>query len=92
MERLTSLEIFTRVMAQFTPVWIALAVILVVSWIFRRKLGLYGKLYASPIGIAGLILVLFWVLTAIFADLIACLLYTSPSPRDRTRSRMPSSA
>ena len=33
-----------------------------------------------------------------FADLnptaenIACLLYTSPSPRDRTRSRMPSSA
>ena len=24
--------------------------------------------------------------------LVACLLYTSPSPRDRTRSRMPSSA
>ena len=24
--------------------------------------------------------------------LIGCLLYTSPSPRDRTRSRMPSSA
>ena len=24
--------------------------------------------------------------------LIPCLLYTSPSPRDRTRSRMPSSA
>jgi len=24
--------------------------------------------------------------------MIACLLYTSPSPRDRTRSRMPSSA
>ena len=26
------------------------------------------------------------------ALLVACLLYTSPSPRDRTRSRMPSSA
>ena len=26
------------------------------------------------------------------ADLIACLLYTSPSPRDRLLSRMPSSA
>ena len=25
-------------------------------------------------------------------DVTACLLYTSPSPRDRTRSRMPSSA
>ena len=30
--------------------------------------------------------------TAIFARAGACLLYTSPSPRDRTRSRMPSSA
>ena len=33
----------------------------------------------------------------VFSDLIwegvlTCLLYTSPSPRDRTRSRMPSSA
>ena len=27
-----------------------------------------------------------------FAAAITCLLYTSPSPRDRTRSRMPSSA
>src|SRR5665811_2617973 len=29
---------------------------------------------------------------AIFPDDGNCLLYTSPSPRDRTRSRMPSSA
>ena len=28
----------------------------------------------------------------IIDDFLACLLYTSPSPRDRTRSRMPSSA
>ena len=27
-----------------------------------------------------------------FGGTSACLLYTSPSPRDRTRSRMPSSA
>ena len=27
-----------------------------------------------------------------FAPISLCLLYTSPSPRDRTRSRMPSSA
>ena len=27
-----------------------------------------------------------------YAHLFNCLLYTSPSPRDRTRSRMPSSA
>ena len=29
---------------------------------------------------------------ALFAASHSCLLYTSPSPRDRTRSRMPSSA
>ena len=28
----------------------------------------------------------------LFGDFGTCLLYTSPSPRDRTRSRMPSSA
>ena len=31
-----------------------------------------------------------WANTQI--DIVICLLYTSPSPRDRTRSRMPSSA
>ena len=30
--------------------------------------------------------------TADLANSLVCLLYTSPSPRDRTRSRMPSSA
>ena len=29
---------------------------------------------------------------SIAATTVTCLLYTSPSPRDRTRSRMPSSA
>ena len=31
-------------------------------------------------------------LSAEMRDYLGCLLYTSPSPRDRTRSRMPSSA
>ena len=30
-------------------------------------------------------------LFSMFASLSVCLLYTSPSPRDRTRARMPSS-
>ena len=33
-----------------------------------------------------------YLIFAIIAGIIGCLLYTSPSPRDRTRSRMPSSA
>ena len=36
---------------------------------------------------------LFWAESIKFLEpLSTCLLYTSPSPRDRTRSRMPSSA
>ena len=71
MERLSAFEIFAQIMIQFTPVWIALVVILFLSVKFRSKLGLYGKLFDSPIGMIGLVLVLFWVLTAIFADQIA---------------------
>ncbi len=71
MDRLTASEIIIRMLIQFNPVWIGLAVILTASWLFRKKLGLYGKLFASPVGVVGLVLVLFWVLTAIFADLIA---------------------
>ena len=33
-----------------------------------------------------------WICVAYSAPVAACLLYTSPSPRDRTRSRMPSSS
>ena len=33
-----------------------------------------------------------WLIARLEAMLHHCLLYTSPSPRDRTRSRMPSSA
>ena len=33
-----------------------------------------------------------WAAGAVAVPINGCLLYTSPSPRDRTRSRMPSSA
>ena len=71
MERLTALEITGSILYQFTPVWIALAIILVASFAFKRRLGLYGQILDHPLGIAGLTLVLFWVLTAVFADSIA---------------------
>ena len=70
MERLTGIEITVRVLQQFTPVWIGLFVILLLSFIFKRKLGLYGRLLGSPVGVVGLVLVLFWVLTALLADSI----------------------
>jgi hypothetical protein len=37
---------------------------------FKRRLGLYGKLFDSPVGMIGFGIVMFWVFTAIFADQI----------------------
>jgi peptide/nickel transport system permease protein len=58
------------VVTRLWPVWIALALTLALSMRFRRRLGLYGKLMDSPIGLFGFVLVMFWVFTALFADLI----------------------
>ncbi len=63
-------EIFASMFVQFTPVWIGMAVIFALSIFYKRRLGLYGRLFDSVIGMCGFAIVLFWVLTAIFADLI----------------------
>ncbi|MDG4648390.1 ABC transporter permease [Roseibacterium sp. SDUM158017] len=52
------------------PVWIALIVLFSASIAFKRRLGLYGKLFDSPIGMVGFGLVMFWAFAAIFADLV----------------------
>ncbi|MCA0872070.1 ABC transporter permease [Seohaeicola saemankumensis] len=72
MEPLTTSEIILRVLYQFTPVWIALVIVFAASIAFKRRLGLYGKLFDSPVGMIGFALVMFWVFTGIFGamDLI----------------------
>ncbi|MEM0934884.1 MAG: ABC transporter permease [Pseudomonadota bacterium] len=62
--------IFAQIFVQFTPVWIAIVVVFAASIYFKRKLGLYGKLFDSNIGMIGFALVLFWIFTALFADQI----------------------
>jgi peptide/nickel transport system permease protein len=71
METIGTLAIWSGVLGQFWPVWLGLAVIMGLSYAFKSKLGLYGHLYDSGVGMAGLAIVLFWILTAVFADLIA---------------------
>lgn len=71
MERLGWGDIFLQAVGHFWPVWLCLVVVFAVSWRYRSQLGLYGKLYENWFGVTGLMLVLFWVFTAIFADLIA---------------------
>ncbi|SMX22631.1 ABC transporter permease [Boseongicola aestuarii] len=58
--------------ARFLPVWIALVVTFALSITFKRKLGLYGKLFDSFVGMIGFAIVMFWVFTGVFSamDLI----------------------
>lgn len=70
MEDLSWPMIFAKMAAQFWPVWLALVVTVALSLQFRRRLGLYGKLFDSTVGIIGFVIVMFWVFTAIFADMI----------------------
>ena len=65
----TSAGIVGGISQQFTPVWISLVALFALSLGFKRKLGLYGKLFDSPIGMIGFGIVMFWVFTAIFASL-----------------------
>lgn len=67
MEPLTWGQIFGQMFFLFTPVWIMLVIIFGVSIWLKRKLGLYGKLFDSPIGMIGFGIVVFWIGTAIFA-------------------------
>jgi len=71
MEFVGFFSIWGTVIARFWPVWAALAVLFAFSYAWRRHLSLYGRLFDSGIGMVGLAIVLFWVFTALFADLIA---------------------
>ncbi|MGH1425748.1 MAG: ABC transporter permease [Pseudooceanicola sp.] len=66
------------VSARLLPVWIALIVTFVVSIMFKRKLGLYGKLFDNPIGMAGFALVMFWVYTALAVGLFDLIVTHDP--------------
>jgi peptide/nickel transport system permease protein len=70
MEPLGWIEIIARMAAQFTPVWVALAATFALSIAFKRRLGLYGRLFDSPVGMIGFGIVMFWVFTALFASWI----------------------
>jgi peptide/nickel transport system permease protein len=48
-----------------------MALVMGASFAWRRRLGFYGQVYDSGIGIVGFGLVLFWLLTAMLADQVA---------------------
>ncbi|MGY6410745.1 MAG: ABC transporter permease [Alkalilacustris sp.] len=56
---------------RFWPVWLAMLAVLGPSWALRARLGLYGRLFGSPVGVVGFAIVLFWLFTALMADWVA---------------------
>ena len=71
MQELSWGAILISLAGRFYPVWIALVVTFALSIAYKRRLGLYGKLFDSTIGMTGFAIVMFWVFTALFAPMIA---------------------
>ena len=67
MELLSWGEIIVRILMQLMPVWISLVVLFALSILYKRKLGLYGKLFDSTIGMIGFAIVMFWVFAGFYA-------------------------
>jgi peptide/nickel transport system permease protein len=67
----TEAGILGAMAVRFWPVWLALAATFILSIRFRRRMGLYGKLFDSTVGMIGFAIVMFWVFTALFADVVA---------------------
>lgn len=67
MELLSWGEIIVRILMQLMPVWISLVVLFALSILYKRRLGLYGKLFDSTIGMIGFAIVMFWVFAGFYA-------------------------
>ncbi|MGI9352092.1 MAG: ABC transporter permease [Rhizobiaceae bacterium] len=66
--------IIIRLLGLFSPVWITLFLTFAISIYYKDRLGLYGRLFDSMIGMIGFFMVMFWIYTAMFTtvfDLIA---------------------
>ncbi|TGV95655.1 ABC transporter permease, partial [Mesorhizobium sp. M2D.F.Ca.ET.145.01.1.1] len=63
--------IILEVLWRFWPVWVALFIVMGASFLYRKKLALYGQLFDSGVGIVGVGICLFWLFTAIFASTIS---------------------
>ena len=62
--------------------------IIIIAFLIYQLLGIINRTRAGQLAKGALLVMVVYLV----ANTLNCLLYTSPSPRDRTRSRMPSSA
>ena len=53
------------------PVWVSMAILMGVSYRYRKRLGLYGQLYDSGVGVTGIAILSFWFFTAVFSHYVS---------------------
>jgi peptide/nickel transport system permease protein len=70
-EYIGAFNIVLGVIARFWPVWLGLVLVMGASFSYKKRLGLYGQLFDSGVGIVGVGICLFWLFTAIFAATVA---------------------
>ncbi|MBZ9848787.1 ABC transporter permease [Mesorhizobium sp. CA14] len=70
-EYISAFDVVLGVLWRFWPVWAALILVMGASFAYKKRLGLYGQLFDSGVGIAGVFICLFWLFTAIFASTIS---------------------
>ncbi|WP_298836084.1 ABC transporter permease [uncultured Roseobacter sp.] len=78
MEELSWGSILARMFLQLGPVWISLIVLFTLSLTYKRRLGLYGKLFDSTIGMIGFALVMFWVFVGVYGGPLDMLVTHDP--------------
>jgi len=70
-EYIGAFNVVLGVIGRFWPVWLGLALVMGASFTYKKRLGLYGQLFDSGVGIVGVGICLFWLFTAIFAATVA---------------------
>jgi peptide/nickel transport system permease protein len=71
METVGYFGIVVGIAARLWPVWLGLAIFIGLVLRFRKRLSILGEMFGNNIGIAGIVICGFWLLTAIFAHVIA---------------------
>jgi peptide/nickel transport system permease protein len=71
MENVGFFGVVIGLIGRLWPVWASLIIVLVVSYRYRKSLGLAGRIFDNGIGVVGLAICLFWLFTAVFANIVA---------------------